>query len=109
MQQELILRSEAMKIVNAGRPFSLAFVTADRRRGTGGYWLQVKDYMKLRDDLPADARPRGYVKKHERKRESNNFSNKTFRIFNPANKAAHPITVHFRLIQNINGKQIING
>ena len=106
---DTIMRSQAMQIINAGQPFTLEFVTADRRRGTGGDLVQCRNWMKLRDDMPAEARPGMYKKKHEPKIDAKNHLNKAFKIFNPANRTAHPITVHFRLMQSINGKRITNG
>lgn len=105
---DFIMRSEAMAIINKGQPFNLDFVTADRRRGTGGDYTAVKGWMKLREDLPEEIRPGHYKKKHEPRGDRNNHQHKTFLIFNPANRS-HPITIHYRLMQVINGKTIING
>lgn len=109
MTAETIMRSEAIRIINKGLPFTLSFVTADRRRGTGGDLITVKKWMKLREGLPADQRPAAYQEKHQPLRDSNNHLNKTIRIFNPGNRRVHPITVHYRLMQELNGKRIING
>jgi hypothetical protein len=105
---ELIMRSEAMALINSGKPFDLEFITADRRRGTGGKIISLKGWMKLREDMPAEAFP-GYTKKIALKRDKANHQNKTFTVFNPQNKAVHPHTVHYRLMQVLNGKRIING
>lgn len=98
-----------MALINKGQPFNLEFVTADRRRGTGGDFMSVKGWMKLRDDLPKEARPGHYTPKYMAKRDNQHHLNKTFQVFNPAHRHAHPITVHFRLLQSINGKRIMNG
>jgi hypothetical protein len=107
---ESILRSQVMAIINSGRPISsLEFVTADRRRGTGGDLVECRNWMKVQKDMPVEGRPGFHTKKHTPKVDRNNHSNKTFLIFNPANRSAHPITVHYRLMQSINGKHISNG
>jgi hypothetical protein len=43
---ETILRSEAMREIDSGVSFDLVFITADRRRGTGGELIEVKDWQK---------------------------------------------------------------
>lgn len=105
---EAILRSEAMALINSGRPFTIEFVTAHRREGTGGDLLECRNWMKLRKDLPKEARPGEYTPKHLPKKDYRHNEHKTFLIFNPANRS-HPIPVHFRLMQSINGKKITNG
>lgn len=109
MSDVSIMRSEAIKAINNGLPFDLEFVSADRRRGTGGDYIKLKKWMKLREDLPTDTQPRGYHKKFTAKKDSANDKHKTFRVFNPENPDAHPITVHYRLMQVLNGKSITNG
>lgn len=106
---ESIFRSQAIAVINTGQPFNLDFVTADRRRGTGGEYISVKGWMKVKGDLPEEARPGHFKKVHSPKTDRNNHINKTFLIFNPANRGVHPITVHYRLMQLINGKHISNG
>lgn len=105
----VILRSEAMKLVLSGQPFDMEFVTADRRRGTGGELKSVKKWMKLREDLPNEKIPGSFAPKYRRERDSNNWGNRTLRIFDPADRSQHPITVHFRLIISFNQKTVLNG
>lgn len=98
-----------MEIINNGQPFTLEFVTADEKRGTGGKLIVVKNWMKLREDLPKHLQPDTYKKELQGKKDTQNHRNKLFKIFNPANRSAHPITVHFRLMQSLNGLKIMNG
>lgn len=107
----VIMRSQVMAEINSGKPFaSLVFVTADRRRGTGGKLIECRKWMRLREDLPPESLP-GYLKvKYKRLVKTRGEKNrKDFVIFNPAQPAAHPITVHYWLMQSFNGKRIING
>lgn len=109
--EEVIMRSKVMAEINSGRPFkSLEFVTADRRRGTGGDLIECRGWMRLREDMPAPALPSFYRKKFERMKNTRQPGNlKSFVIFNPGNRATHPITVHYWLMVSFNGKRIING
>lgn len=96
-------------MVLSGQPFDMEFVTADRRRGTGGDLIHVRKWMKLRENLPNEKLPGSFAPKFKRQKESNNWNNRTFRIFNPADRSKHPITVHFRLIVSFNSKTVLNG
>lgn len=109
MVEATIMRSEAIKELNKGLPFDLAFITADQRRGTGGDYIEVKKWLKLREDLPADKQPTWYKKEFEAKKDKLNHQHKTILVFNPANRGTHPIPVHYRLMTRLNGMRIING
>lgn len=105
-----ILRSEALKIADNGDPFDMVFVAADRRRGTGGELITVRGWQKMGTEDMARRLP-GQLRKTALAitRNPNHWVNKTINIFNPNNRAMHPIKVHFRLIQFFNGKRVING
>lgn len=101
-----VLRSEAWKILDSGEAFDLEFVTADIRRKTGGKYIRVKGWKKskgkpAREALPGERPAKMTDPKHS--------YNKTCVIYNPDNSAVNPITIHWRLIQYLNGKRIING
>lgn len=108
---QTILRSEVMREINKGLPFnSLEFVTADRRRGTGGELIHVRNWMKF----DASSAGNSTVHKHladteENKRDPNHIANKTFNIYNPRNRQQHILKVHYRLMLTFNGKMILNG
>jgi hypothetical protein len=105
-----IMRSEVMAEINSGRPFDcLEFVTADRRRGTGGKLIITRKWRRLFQDMPLENLP-GYIKKKfERMLSTRQGNRKDFVIFNPGLPAQHPITVHYWLMVSFNGKRIING
>ena len=107
---EMILRSEVMKLADTGEHFDMIFVTADRKRGTGGELIEVRDWQKMDTDTPVEKMP-GRFRKTARamKRNPNHWEYKTFNIFNPNNNHVHPHKVHFRLIQFFNGKRVLNG
>lgn len=112
MLLDTILRSEALKKIDAGETFSLAFVTADRRRGTGGRYIIVDGWrrvqgtaaqlMPAQQTLTTAAQPaRGGGK------NPHHGTNKTFNIHNPRNPHAHIYKVHYRLFTRFNGKLVI--
>lgn len=91
--------------LDSGQPFSMTFITADRRRGTGGEIIRVRNWAKCQQQtatpelsiLPTST---GQGKK------PNHYFNKTRNIFN----LREPRTtrkVHIRLICEFNGKQVI--
>lgn len=114
--EEVILRSEVMKQADTGEPFDMIVVACDRRRGTGGELIKVKGWQKLSTEpgeLPDKLLNKipGRFRKAARAmlKDPNHWLHKTINIYNPMNRALHPIKVHFRLIQFFNGKRVING
>lgn len=108
--EDVILRSEVLKQADSGEPFDMVIVSCDRKRGTGGELITVKGWQKLGTEEVAAKLP-GQLRKTGRAivRSPHHWVNKTINIFNPNNRALHPIKVHFRLIQFFNGKRVING
>lgn len=108
--EDVVLRSEVMRVIDEGDPFTLLFVTADRKRGTGGDLIEVRDWQKISKDTVVEALP-GRQRKTVRAmiKDPNHWENKTINIHNPNNRALHPTKVHYRLIQFFNGKRVLNG
>lgn len=107
--EQTMLRSEAVKAIYSGAPFSAEFIKADRKRGVGGELVEVKNWVKKREPKgPADQPLAPKVSKAKGK-NPNSYDNRTVLIFNPANRLTHPIPVHMILIQTFNGKRVING
>jgi hypothetical protein len=107
--QETIMRSEVVKLLNAGGSFDLEVVQADRRRGIAGKLKTLIKWMKVSEKMNADDRP-GYIKKKwEQLKDAAKHVNKTVLLFDPSDRNAHPMTVHYRLIITFNGKRVING
>lgn len=108
--EETILRSDVLKQADSGEPFDMVIVSCDRKRGTGGKLITVKGWQKLQHEEVAAKMP-GQLRKVARAitRSPHHWENKTLNIFNPNNRALHPIKVHFRLIQFFNGKRVTNG
>lgn len=112
MSSAVIMRSQVMAEINSGRPFSsLVFVTADRKRGIGGNLIECRKWIRMREDMGGTALPPHLKAKYKRilNTRSRGRKDKHFVIFNPAQPAAHPITVHYWLMVKFNNKRIING
>jgi hypothetical protein len=104
---QFIKRSEAVKAIRSGDQFTLEFVTADRKRGTGGELIQVIDWQILNaDDDDGDA-PAGSGTGGGHSKCPNHDDHETINICNPVNKQVRKI--HIPLIQSFNGKRILNG
>ena len=99
-----------MKQIDEQDMFDLVFVTADRKRGTGGELVSVRNWQKLNVNTPTEQVP-GRIRKTvtAMKKDPNHWENKTINIFNPNNKLQHPVKVHYRLMQFFNGQRILNG
>lgn len=102
-----------MQFIESGRPFTLEFVTADVKRGTGGELIKVVNWQKVHSQPTAENKNQvpGTIEPGtmNTSRNPNHYQHKTFNIFNPANRQLHPHKVHFRLLISLNGKRIING
>jgi hypothetical protein len=106
--EETILRDEVLRLIDSGDPFDLVFITADRRRGTGGSIKRVENWLKIKGEA-AEANLPGVFKqvKDPVTRNPYHLQNKTFNIYNPANPGDHPIKVHWRLMIFFNQKRIL--
>jgi hypothetical protein len=106
-----ILRMAAIELMESGEPFDLEFVTANRRKGTGGDLIEVKGWMKVSysGDTPAAAASVAIVTKGTSiERDPHHREHGTVNIFNPEHPQLHPHKVHYDLIQFLNGKRVIN-
>jgi hypothetical protein len=107
---DTILRSEVVKLVDNGEAFDMEFVTADRRRGTGGKLIDVKGWVKKKGKPVDDTVPGKHIRqKTDVKKDPNHWRHGTFNIENPGNKALHLYKVHIPLILTFNSKRVING
>lgn len=88
--------------MDTGAPFSLAFVTSDDKRKTGGEWLEVKNACKYQPFTRAEqerldkAQPKKTLFKNP-----NHYENSTRNIELKNNEIRK---VHIRLIRRFNGK-----
>jgi hypothetical protein len=105
---ETILRSEAWKLIDSGQPFNLGFVTADRRRGTGGEYKEVTGYRKVqKDPLPEVKSGKPFRIADKLKTNPNHGVHKTTNIYDPRDPRKHITKIHYRLFDRFNGKTVL--
>jgi len=94
--------------MDSGDLFDLSFITADRRRGIGGDYKEVKGYRKVQRESIPDTKPgKLHRPKRELKRDPNHGAHKTINIYDPGNPNIHIYKVHYRLFDRFNGKTVI--
>lgn len=105
--EETIFRHEVLEAMDTGDPFDLVFITADRKRGTGGQIKRVENWVKIkRENDPNVSFGTGTSMTGLNKNPDHTRHN-TFNICNPANPGQHPYKVHWRLMIFFNGKRIL--
>lgn len=103
-----ILRHEVLRAMDTGNPFDLEFITADRRRGTGGKVKRVKGWAKIVGDMSNMVRRPGQFKHiAATPKNPHHTKHKTINIYNPGNDRDHAISVHWRLMIFFNNKRIL--
>ena len=107
---QVILRSQVFKEIHTGEPFDMVFITADRRRGSGGELIVAEGWMKLSYEQQHGGKELKILKEEAsaENKDPNHEDHGTINVFNPANAGYHPIKVHYDLIQFFNGKRVIN-
>ncbi len=94
--------------MDTGDPFDLVFITADRKRGTGGKVKRVKGWAKIIGDVPVrTGRPGQFRHIKTPAKNPHHTKHKTINVFNPGNDRDHAISVHWRLMVFFNGKRIL--
>lgn len=91
--------------MDSGQPFSLSFVTADKKRGTGGEWVAVKwavKYMLLKKGEAAAIAKLQPISVD--RRDPHHFENSTRNI---KLKNGELRKVHLRLIRIFNNKTVL--
>lgn len=99
---ETITLREVLDWMDTGAPFSLAFVTSDDKRKSGGEWITVKNACKYQaftreeQERLDKAQPKAGILKNP-----NHYENSTRNIELKNNEIRK---VHIRLIRRFNGK-----
>lgn len=98
-----------MQQMDTGKAFDLAFITCDRRRGTGGEIRHVTNYVKFKGETISHRTRNRQIKTmiNSPVRNPNHLQHKTVNIYNPFDSRQHPYTVHWRLMCFFNGKRIV--
>lgn len=102
-----ILRKDALALIHSGNLVDIAFVTADRRRGTGGNYIQLKRVCKVEKDKSTAVPPSGGQGAAGATKAPNHHAHKTINLHDPVRSFMHIHKVHIRLIHFLNGKRVI--
>lgn len=81
----------------------MAYVTADKKKGTGGQIKHVKNWVRC--DLAAMPEPVLRRNRLSAEKTPNHLEHKTKNIMNPATRDIRK--VHIRLITEFNGRRVI--
>jgi hypothetical protein len=113
--EQTILRSQVFQELQKNEPFDMVWITADRRRGTGGEIISAEGWMIVSKETMEGEKNRKRMNKRnalntEKKdsKDPDHVTNGTVNVFNPANSGIHPHKVHYDLIQFFNGRRVIN-
>lgn len=95
---------EVIQHIDSGMPFSMTFVTADRKKGTGGQIRTVHNWVNCNiADMPEPVLRRN--KMFQASKVPNHQQHKTKNIMNPATRDIRK--VHIRLITEFQGKRVV--
>jgi hypothetical protein len=96
---------EVINHIDSGMPFTMTYITADRRKGTGGQLKQCTNWVRC--DLAT--MPEVVLRKnrihYEMEKNPNHPDHKTKNIMNPATRDIRK--VHIRLITEFQGKRVV--
>ncbi|MGN6476310.1 MAG: hypothetical protein ACTHKV_03720 [Flavipsychrobacter sp.] len=106
---DTILRSEVLKQIDSGEPFDLDFITANRSKGTGGRWIELRSWVKVTEDQEKTSAKANASRQTAASKYPDHYRHGTLNLRNPGNKALHIVKVHTALMQIFNGKKVING
>jgi len=92
---------EVISHIDSGRPFNMTYVTADKKKGTGGQIKVVKNWVRC--DLAA--MPDIILRRNKVDKMPRHQEHKTKNIMNPATRDIKK--VHIRLICEFNGRRVV--
>lgn len=109
MNRDVILLKDALKMMDRldhksrPIPFSISFITADRRRDKGGELIQLSGAILSKHNILLPQHTRN-VDGFGKSRKPSHFENSTRNVQAPDGSITK---VHIRLIKTFNGKKII--
>ena len=105
MKNEVIALSAVLYVMDRGERFDIEFVTADRKKGTGGELKTMTNcvlYSAYKKDRPVDIKVEAAAVLSKNPRH---FQNSTRNIYCMHSRETRK--VHLRLITRFNGKQVL--
>lgn len=106
---QFIKRSDAIRQIYSGETFTMEFITADLKRGTGGELIQVINWQLAGQDRQPGGSKAGPTSPAGSSRIPNHDEHGTINIENPGNRSLGIRKIHTDLIQTFNEKLILNG
>lgn len=107
MLGESITLKEVLSWMDSGQPFSIAFITASKKSGTGGEWIEIAEATKSGWMTPADRKLQEKLQAPSEglRKDPKHYENSTRNIRIVANNDIRK--VHIRLIRRFNGKTVL--
>lgn len=103
--QETIELTQVIDHIDSMMPFDITYVTADKKRGTGGEIKTRKAWVKCNlGDQPETILRKNHIPYSEI-RDPRHIEHKTRNIMNPVNREIRKL--HLRLIVEFNGKRVV--
>jgi hypothetical protein len=108
LNKETITLTEVIRQLDTGQPFNMVYITADRRRGTGGEIETLKNWVLHNAQRPSpkgskESKSRIAAKLYECKPD--HFFHKTRNILNLKSRKIQKL--HLKLIVEYNGKNVL--
>jgi hypothetical protein len=107
VQADTITLKEVLGWMDSGEPFSIAFVTCDQHRGTGGELIEVEKAFKASWLSPADRKKMDKLQPASQmlQRNPRHYENSTRNIVLANNSDIRKL--HIRLIRKFNNKIVL--
>lgn len=106
--EQTILRHQVLQQMDTGGSFDLVFITADRRRGTGGKIKRVKNWQKICGQRGEARLPAHLATRVNTSKNPEHSTHKTVNIYDPRHAMQDVTKVHWRLMVYFNNKRIID-
>jgi hypothetical protein len=100
---DTISLNEVITRIDQGKTFDFAFVTANKKKGTGGEWIALENVCK-HNYLTAEERLSRIHSKSPVRKDPRHYPNSTRNIRIMTN--GNIVKVHLRLIRRFNGKVV---
>lgn len=108
LKKESIALYKVIAHIDSGQHFDMVYVTADRRRGTGGELESLKNWVKhntFDSKKPTDREPKSRIATSLRDCNPQNFRHKTRNVINLKSRKIQKL--HLKLIVEFNGKNVL--
>jgi hypothetical protein len=104
---EFISLKEVLETMDAGQPFSIAFVTCDQRKQTGGQLIEIEKAYKSGHIFPEERKRMQDIQPASQMigKAPNHYQNSTRNLLIAKNSEIRK--VHIRLIRKFNGKTVL--